>query len=300
MLDSFAALYRPFGRYFRSRRLRRFVRRFNVESSTTVLDLGGSEFYWRWCDVRPQVTVVNLAERDLRRERLPWVRADGRKLPFADHSFDIVHCNSVLEHLPDESSRRAMAREIARVGRAYWVQTPNRRFPVEPHTLTPGFHFLPAMLAGSLGSELHHLGLAAAPQLRGGARLHREHPVAHSRRSAAPLSRGYDRAGALRQPDQVRHRRPKTMKKLHSPRRAPGPGARPNPGRFSCATACVASPKNRSDGYVYATPIAGQRNPVEGQRQLRAPIPAGWRPPGKYVPGPAASRVGGALRSAED
>ena len=143
MLDSFAALYRPFGRYFRSRRLRRFVRRFNVESSTTVLDLGGSEFYWRWCDVRPQVTVVNLAERDLRRERLPWVRADGRKLPFADHSFDIVHCNSVLEHLPDESSRRAMAREIARVGRAYWVQTPNRRFPVEPHTLTPGFHFLP-------------------------------------------------------------------------------------------------------------------------------------------------------------
>ncbi len=36
-----------------------------------------------------------------------------------------------------------MAREIARVGRGYCVQTPNRWFPVEPHTLTPGFHLLP-------------------------------------------------------------------------------------------------------------------------------------------------------------
>lgn len=143
MLDWFAVLYAPVGRYFRSRRLRRFVCRLRVEPSTTVLDLGGGESYWRWCDVRPQITVVNLTERDLRRERLPWVRADGRQLPFADHSFDVVHCNSVLEHLPDESSRRAMAREISRVGRAYWVQTPNRWFFIDAHTLTPGFHFLP-------------------------------------------------------------------------------------------------------------------------------------------------------------
>jgi len=49
----------------------------------------------------------------------------------------------VLEHLPDEASREAMAREIERVGLGYSVQTPNRWFPLEAHTLTPAFHFLP-------------------------------------------------------------------------------------------------------------------------------------------------------------
>lgn len=143
MRTTFAALYRPFGRYFRKRRLRRFARLLGVDASTTVLDIGGSEYYWDWCADRPRVTVVNLLQRDILPERLPWVRADGRRLPFPDGAFEVVHCNSVIEHLPDEVSRELLAREVARVGRAYWVQTPNRWFPIEAHTLTPGLHFLP-------------------------------------------------------------------------------------------------------------------------------------------------------------
>lgn len=143
MSGSFAALHLPIARYFRGRRLRRFARTFGVNASTTVLDLGGDEYYWLWLPARPRVTVANLEYRDLRPDSMPWVRADGRRLPFADRAFDIVFCNSVLEHLPDEPSRVQMAREIARVGRGYCVQTPNRWFPVEAHTLTPGFHFLP-------------------------------------------------------------------------------------------------------------------------------------------------------------
>ena len=140
---SFLALQRPVARYFRGRRLRRFARTFEVRGSTTILDVGGDEYYWGWLPARPRVTVANFQRRDLHPVGMPWVQADGRRLPFADGAFDVVFCNSVLEHLPDEPSRAAMAREIARVGRGYCVQTPNRWFPLDAHTLTPGFHFLP-------------------------------------------------------------------------------------------------------------------------------------------------------------
>ena len=123
--------------------MRRFAKTFGLTADTRVLDLGGAEYYWDWAGVRPWVIVANPEPRDVRPDRLEWVRADGRQLPFRDGAFDVVHCNSVLEHLPDERSREALAREIARVGRGFSVQVPNRWFPVEPHTLTPGFHFLP-------------------------------------------------------------------------------------------------------------------------------------------------------------
>ena len=139
----FATLHRPVARYFRTRRLRRFAKAFAVDTSTRVLDLGGDEYYWSWLSPLPAVTVANLESRDLRPDAMPWVQADGRMLPFGDRAFDVVYCNSVIEHLPDQQSREALATEIARVGRGYSVQTPNRWFPLEAHTLTPGFHFLP-------------------------------------------------------------------------------------------------------------------------------------------------------------
>ena len=64
-------------------------------------------------------------------------------LPFRDGAFDVVFSNSVIEHVGDAASQRLFASEIARVGRAYWVQTPNRWFPVEQHLLTPLVHWLP-------------------------------------------------------------------------------------------------------------------------------------------------------------
>lgn len=163
MASSFADIHRPLARFFRSRRLRRFARSFELDPQTSVLDLGGSEYYWPWLRVRPRVIVANFEQRDLEKADLDWVRADGRELPFKDGAFDVVYCNSVIEHLPDEASRKALAREVARVGRGYSVQSPNRWFPVDAHTLTPAFHFLPRRWQARLARDFTLWGWLQRP-----------------------------------------------------------------------------------------------------------------------------------------
>jgi SAM-dependent methyltransferase len=74
----------------------------------------------------------------------PFVQADAAEgLPFADGEFDLVYCSSVIEHVPP-ARRAPFAAELRRVGRGWMVQTPARSFPIEPHSLLPGAHWLPA------------------------------------------------------------------------------------------------------------------------------------------------------------
>lgn len=135
-------------RYFRARRMREFARHFAIGSETRVLDVGGTEYNWLLLAEVPRVTLLNLS-RDVcppSRAEFRVAAGDGRHLPFADSSFDLVFSNSVIEHVGCAEEQRRFASEIARVGRRYWVQTPDRTFPVEPHLLTPGLHFLPSKM----------------------------------------------------------------------------------------------------------------------------------------------------------
>jgi len=131
-------------RHFRQRRMERFMREMKVCPETRVLDIGGTPDNWDLISVRPRLVLLNTprAKAELTRAA-EWVAGDGRQLPFADQSFDLVFSNSVIEHVGDHASQERFAREVARVGRSYWVQTSNRWFPVEQHLLTPFLHWLP-------------------------------------------------------------------------------------------------------------------------------------------------------------
>jgi len=125
--------------------MQRFAREFAITSETRILDVGGAPETWDLLRIRPRVTLLNTPRtREEMSGAASWVAGDGRALPFRDAAFDIVFSNSVIEHVGDAESQRRFAQEVMRVGCGFWVQTPNRWFPLEQHLLTPIVHWLPA------------------------------------------------------------------------------------------------------------------------------------------------------------
>lgn len=156
-------LYRTLGRHFRSRRMSAFESFANITPETTVLDVGGAAGTWELVRIRPNLVLLNITPPGGFANPATAVVADGTQLPFRDQSFDLVFSNSVIEHVGDVERQRQFAREVARVGRRFYVQTPNRWFPVEPHLMTPVVHFLPAGIRRKLLRNFTVWGLMARP-----------------------------------------------------------------------------------------------------------------------------------------
>ena len=117
-----------------------------------VLDLGGTESFWSSMGFLSRrnidITILNIEEQQVSHASVKSVVGDGRCMrEYKDEEFDVVFSNSVIEHVGTLEAQMQMASEIRRVGRRYFVQTPNRYFPMEPHFLFPFFQFLPLSLA---------------------------------------------------------------------------------------------------------------------------------------------------------
>ncbi|MDQ6778945.1 MAG: class I SAM-dependent methyltransferase [Actinomycetota bacterium] len=131
----------PFAARARRRRLEQFLRLAGVGTDTRIVDVGCGGFGLRALLPEYEITGVDVVERP--EYQGPFVRADAtRPLPFDDDEFDIGYASSVIEHIPPEH-RSAFASELRRVARGWYVQTPAMSFPIEPHALLPGAHWLP-------------------------------------------------------------------------------------------------------------------------------------------------------------
>ena len=130
--------------HFRRKRAAHFLALLaEIPRPVRILDVGGEEAFWDVIGTEPglDILLVNIEPQTPRGTNVRFALADARNLAeFGDGSFDLVVSNSVIEHVDDPA---AMAREIQRVGRHFYVQTPNKWFPIEPHFLVPFFQFLP-------------------------------------------------------------------------------------------------------------------------------------------------------------
>jgi 2-polyprenyl-3-methyl-5-hydroxy-6-metoxy-1,4-benzoquinol methylase len=130
-----------------------FLELCNVRPDETILDVGaGRGGALERFNTTNAITAVDLEPLEdgwLAQANVEVKVADGTNLPFGDGEFPIVFSSSVIEHIPKQL-QHAFADEIRRVGQRYFVQTPNRYFPIEPHYQLPFFQFLPERLRRAL------------------------------------------------------------------------------------------------------------------------------------------------------
>ncbi len=122
------------------------------EGRCRIVDIGGTRYYWDIAEdfvaSRPvEITLVNKAPSDRADGKFTVVDGDATDLSqFGNQAFDLVHSNSVIEHVGDWAAMKKMASEVARLAPAYYVQAPNFWFPIEPHFRCAFFHWLPEQI----------------------------------------------------------------------------------------------------------------------------------------------------------
>jgi hypothetical protein len=170
-----AKLFQTLSVRARQRRARLFRAAFGLSDGTRVLDLGSEwggniRAVLDGTPVRPENTfIADINPQALERGQqsfgfVPVLVGQSGKLPFPDGYFDIVYCSSVIEHvtIPKDqvwslrsgkefrelslAHQREFAREIQRVGRQFFVQTPYRWFVLESHSWLPFAAYLPRRL----------------------------------------------------------------------------------------------------------------------------------------------------------
>jgi hypothetical protein len=147
----------------RQRRHEEFNRRFPDLEKMRVLDLGGTAASWRAASVHPlSITLVNLEpEKDHGESWMDIVHADACSGGFGE--YDLVFSNSLLEHLGGHARRQQFADVVRESAPNWWIQTPYRYFPIEPHWVFPGFQFLPFRVRREITQrwKIGHMGARA-------------------------------------------------------------------------------------------------------------------------------------------
>lgn len=139
-----------FHKISREQKFRLFLKMLNPSSDDRILDAGAEKglyfeekYVWKKNIVALDINRNNLVLLKRKYREVLVIQGDVCNLPFKDNSFDIIFSNAVIEHVGNSERQMEFAKEIMRVGKKWFVTTPNRFFPFELHVYLPFIHYFP-------------------------------------------------------------------------------------------------------------------------------------------------------------
>jgi hypothetical protein len=119
-----------------------------IPKPLSILDIGGTEIFWENMGLAGvkgiEITLINLTKIETHNPNIKSIVGDARNMnEIQDNEYEIAFSHSVIEHVGGYKDQKKMASEVQRVGKRYFIQTPNFYFPIEPHFLFPFFQFFP-------------------------------------------------------------------------------------------------------------------------------------------------------------
>lgn len=100
---------------------------------------------------------------------------DAKNTMLEDDSFAIEHSNATIEHVGSFKNQVSFVREMLRISKeSVFIQTPNRFYPLDFHTILPFIHWLPKkihrkilkLLKKDFYSKEENLNLLTAKELK--------------------------------------------------------------------------------------------------------------------------------------
>lgn len=135
-----------------------FLDEFSEINCNNILDVGvtaeknaaSANFFEKNCEEKNKIIALSNQDATFLEKIYPGLKfqlGDAKNLPFYNNSIDVVFSSAVIEHVGSFAEQTKMIKECVRVcKKGVFMTTPNRWFPIDPHTSIPFIHWFPKKL----------------------------------------------------------------------------------------------------------------------------------------------------------
>lgn len=146
--------YSFFLKKYREKIFNIFLENVKLKKIYKVIDIGGTDvdslsenYFLHNYPYKKSITCFSNQKLDNLKNKYSFLiikKGDGRNTNLPDNFYEIVHSNATIEHVGSFDNQIKFVRELYRISKKIiFMQTPNRYFPIDFHTLLPFLHWLP-------------------------------------------------------------------------------------------------------------------------------------------------------------